>query len=115
MSRNEDHFGICFRDFADEASSAAAKIEIGDFSETFPVDLSYWSAADYVSSWRAALAFLESARNSTSCLVSSITDPVQSNFFGCWPMYRVGEDVFVQNAVVFFDELDGPFDPEAPW
>jgi hypothetical protein len=115
MSGDDEHFSIRFESLGDQAVRATAKIEVGDFSENFPVDLRYWSAADYANSWRRALEVLAGSQTSTSCLVSSITDPSDSNFFSCWPMYRVGENVFVQNAVVFFDELDAPFDPQAPW
>ena len=40
-----------------------------------------------------------------------MTDPVTSNFLVCWPLYREGEDVYVQNAIVLLDEIEGVFDP----
>jgi hypothetical protein len=30
-------------------------------------------------------------------------------------MYREGDDVYIQNAIIFLDETEGVFDPEAPW
>jgi hypothetical protein len=32
----------------------------------------------------------------------------------CWPMYREDEDAYIQNAIIFLDEIEGPFDPAAP-
>ncbi|MFJ8932088.1 hypothetical protein ACIRLA_36515 [Streptomyces sp. NPDC102364] len=48
-------------------------------------------------------------------LVASITDPESSNFISCWPVYREGDLVYVQNSLIFLDELTEPFDPQAPW
>jgi hypothetical protein len=47
--------------------------------------------------------------------MTSMTDPRNSNFLVCWPMYRAGEDVFVQNAMIFLDETTEDFDPASPW
>jgi len=47
--------------------------------------------------------------------MTSMTDPENSNFLTCWPMYREGEDVYVQNAIIFLDEIEGAFDPATPW
>jgi CdiI N-terminal domain len=88
---------------------------IGDFTETFVVPLGFWGEADYRASWRRAFEVLEGDPCAVSCLMASMTDPVTSNFLICWPMYREGEDVYVQNAIVLLDEIEGPFDPGAPW
>ncbi|MGW6534080.1 hypothetical protein [Streptomyces venezuelae] len=50
-----------------------------------------------------------------SCLVTSITDPATADFVFCWPLYRRGTDVYVQNAVVFLGELADAFRPTEPW
>ena len=88
---------------------------IGEFTETFVVPLGFWGEADCRASWRRAFEVLEGDPRAVSCLMTSMTDPVASNFLVCWPMYREGEDVYVQNAIVLLDEMEGRFDPGAPW
>ena len=66
-------------------------------------------------SWRRAFEVLEGDPRAVACLMTSMTDPVTSNFLICWPLYREGEDVYVQNAIVLLDEIEGRFDPGAPW
>ena len=79
------------------------------------VPLGFWGEADYRASWRRAFEVLEGDPRAVACLMTSMTDPATSNFLICWPMYREGEDVYVQNAIVLLDEIEGPFDPGAPW
>lgn len=96
-------------------SQAVGRIKVGDFTETFRMDLSFWTVDEYRQSWRRALAELQRAEKVTSCLISSITDPECSNFISCWPMYRDGDAVYLQNSIIFLAELDEPFDPQEPW
>ncbi|MFI9049632.1 hypothetical protein [Streptomyces sp. NPDC053427] len=91
------------------------RITVGEFSEEFRMNLSYWGVPDYRRQWICALERLEDGPSAVSCLVSSITDPEDSNFIFCWPLYRSGGTVFVQNAIIFLDELREKFDPENPW
>jgi hypothetical protein len=70
---------------------------------------------DYRNSWRRAFEVLDADPRAASCLMTSMTDPLSSNFLVSWPMYREGEDVYIHNALIFLDEIGGVFDPEAPW
>ena len=94
---------------------------MGDFEEPFSMNLSYWETEDYLRSWRRALRILEESDTAVSCLVSSITEPETSNFVFCWPLYRQGDDVFVQNSVIFLEgsgvdaDVEVPFREDAPW
>ncbi|MGH3294143.1 MAG: hypothetical protein ACRDP7_20280 [Trebonia sp.] len=99
----------------DGSMEAFGSITIGDFMETFRVPLGFWEESDYRRSWRQAFEVLSANLHSTSCLMTSMTDPRNSNFLTCWPMYREGEDVYIQNAIIFLDEIEGAFDPAAPW
>jgi hypothetical protein len=96
-------------------AEACGRIVIGDFTETFTVPLGFWGESDYYCSWRQAFEVLAASPTSTSCLMTSMTDPSNSNFLVCWPMYREDENVYIQNAIIFLDEIDGAFDPAAPW
>lgn len=79
------------------------------------MNLNFWSVDEYRQSWSRALLKLEEGEAPTSCLISSITDPDKSNFVFCWPLYRRGEKLFVQNSVIFLDGLEAKFDTENPW
>jgi hypothetical protein len=97
------------------SAEARGTIVIGNFTETFTAALGFWDESDYRRSWRRAFEVLEVGPGSASCLMTSVTDPRSSNFLVCWPMYREGEDVYVQHAVIFLDEVGAAFDPAAPW
>jgi hypothetical protein len=98
-----------------DSPTALGRITVDGFFETFEMSLTFWNAEEYRASWRDALGELGKRDNATSCLVSSITDPSTSNFVFCWPLYRNGDDVFVQNAVIFLEDLTESFDPARPW
>ena len=98
-----------------DSSTALGRIAVGGFSETFEMSLAFWNAEEYRASWRDALEMLGRRDDAIACLVSSITDPSTSNFVFCWPLYRNGDDVFVQNAVIFLEDLTESFDPARPW
>jgi hypothetical protein len=95
--------------------SARGRITVGDFAEEFEASLTYWSADDYHASWQAALSVLAATESATSCLISSLTDPATSNFVFCWPLYRDGDDVYVQSSLIFLENLPGTFDAARPW
>ncbi|MFD5665034.1 hypothetical protein ACFWIK_08955 [Streptomyces anthocyanicus] len=98
------------------AGEALGCIRVGEFEERFPMSVSYWNVARYEMSWRRCLELLvEGGPDTTSCLVTSITDPANSNFVFCWPLYRSGSIVHVQNSIMFLDELEEEFAPDEPW
>ncbi|MEV7112503.1 hypothetical protein [Streptomyces anulatus] len=94
---------------------ATGRITVGDFAESFYMDLSYWSIDEYERSWRDSIQVIFDGEERDSCLIASITNPEASNFIFCWPLYRRGEGVIVQNSIIFLDELERNFDPLEPW
>lgn len=96
-------------------AEAPGLIVIGAFAETFKAPLGFWGESDYRRSWRRAFEVLSANPHSSSCLMTSMTDPGNSNFLTCWPMYREGEDVYIQHAIIILDEIEGRFDHAAPW
>ena len=94
---------------------AVGCITVGDFEENFPMDLTYWSVEQYRESWIQSLRVLESRNEATSCLISSITDPANTNFIFCCPLYRSGNIVCVQNSAIFLEEIEEDFAPGEPW
>ncbi|MCX4756215.1 hypothetical protein [Kitasatospora purpeofusca] len=102
-------------DMTGSLTEAVGRIVIGDFVESFRVPLGFWSESDYRRSWHQAFDALKGDLNARSCLMVSMTDPESSNFLTCWPMYRDGENVYIQNAIIFLDELESSFDIGEPW
>lgn len=93
---------------------AYAEIDLNGFKEAFQVDLSFWSRRDYETQWRQAVERII-AGESRSCLIASMPDPATANFVFTWPMYALGDEVAVQNRVMFMDEIQGEFDPLNPY
>ncbi|GLW91215.1 hypothetical protein [Actinokineospora globicatena] len=96
-------------------ASVTGCITIGESREYFQAPLDYWGLADYRRSWSVALRKLVDGELATSCLLVSVTDPASANFIGSWPLYREGEQVFLQERLIFMDQLDAPFDIDRPW
>lgn len=42
-------------------------------------------------------------------------DPSFANFIVWWPMYRMAEQLVVQNQILFLDRLPGKFDENNPF
>lgn len=103
-------------DPTDDERQRFGRIRLNDVVERFLMDVGFWSPDDYRESWRAACARLDAAPGDVvSCLVASTCDPTEANFLWTWPLYRVGDTVFVQNSLVFLDELETPLDLTRPW
>ncbi|MCY0938053.1 hypothetical protein [Streptomyces sp. H34-S4] len=98
-----------------QEAGATGRITVGDFVESFYMDLSYWSIDEYERSWRDSIQLILDGEERDSCLIVSITNPEASNFIFSWPLYRRGEDVIIQNSIIFLDELERDFDPLEPW
>ncbi|UJW28738.1 hypothetical protein L3Q67_26105 [Saccharothrix sp. AJ9571] len=98
-----------------DPQASIGRVRINDFSEKFQVDLSFWGADDYRRSWRNAFAAIDSASDGIACFLTSVTDPAKSNFVTCWPLYREGDVVYIQNTVLFLENLRDIFDLEYPW
>lgn len=99
---------------ADDPMVAVGEIQLGEYRESFHAVTGYWSIQDYEASWTAALRRLL-AGGEVSSLVTSLTDLQEATFVTTWPLYRSQEEVFVQNQILFLDELPAPFAPDAPW
>lgn len=102
-------FSIIFTGATVEGDPAVAvgEIHLGEYREHFHAIVRFWSTQDYEASWTAALRRLL-AGGAVSCLVASLTDPQVTTFVTTWPLYRDDEEVFVQNRLLFLDELPAP-------
>jgi hypothetical protein len=89
------------------------EITIGDYQEKFASSLKLWSVDEYRRQWRSALKeIIEGVGKSQSALITLAGD-VQSNIsITCWPLYRDGDVVYVQNRFLFADDLPRSFKVE---
>ena len=86
---------------------ALGGIELGDESDAFAADLRFWSVADYQAQWREGIARLAAGQASTA-LVTSYRG-AGAAFHSIWPMWRVGQTVYVQERLIL-DETIGATD-----
>ncbi|MDR3431686.1 MAG: hypothetical protein P4L95_07230 [Rouxiella aceris] len=87
-----------------------ASIIIDDFSETMNIPLSYWNISDYKDNWLSSLEEgLANKKHAT--LAVSMYEPENTNFIFTWVLYFSGNNVFVQNSILFLDECPG-FTPQ---
>jgi hypothetical protein len=103
-------------DPTDDEGQHYGRIRINGHVERFPMDVGFWSPDDYRRSWWESCARLDAAPGDiASCLVASTGDPAKASFIWTWPLHRIGNTVFVQNNLVFLDELETPLDLTRPW
>jgi hypothetical protein len=98
------------------ARALYGKIRIGEFSDTFIASLRFWNRERYEEHWmKAVQRVVEGADRST--LVTSYNEPsdVPDEFLFWWPVYRDNGVVYIQNQMLFFEQLEGPFSETAPW
>lgn len=88
------------------AQVLVGRIKMEGVEECFHSPVSYWRREEYLQSWYSSLCQgINEKRHSV--LVTSMLDPKNSNFVMVWVLYYVGENVYIQNSVVFLDEV-GP-------
>jgi hypothetical protein len=109
------NFSIAFTGFDEEDPLVAiGELKLGEHSEYFESVLEFWGLEDYERSWATGLRRLLGGA-SVSCLATSMIDPPTANFVEVWPLYRDGDDVYVQDQLIFMDQLTHQFDAAAPW
>jgi hypothetical protein len=74
------------------------EIVIGAFRERFSLDQSDWSSADYVASWRSAVAELLAGAPAVALMTSSAR-PETELVRRAWTLYRQAETIFVQDRL----------------
>lgn len=79
------------------------EIVIGDHTESFWAPLWYWSVADYERQWKEGLIRVVEGQTK-SCLITSMNDPTLAKFIFWWPLYRVGNQIYIQNHILFLDK-----------
>ncbi len=94
------------------------KIVIGDFQETFATSLASWTRSEYDLHWKKALEKLVAGGDRSALLADYVEPPVypySGGYLFWWPLYRDGDAVYVQNHILFFEQLSQPFSADRPW
>lgn len=89
-------------------------IRLATFEERFVAPLVYWTVADYRRQWREGIRRCLDGQT-RSCLITSMRDLAIANFIQWWPLYRVGDEVYVQNQLLFLESIHGAFQPGDPY
>jgi hypothetical protein len=90
------------------------QIQIGDFCETFVASLACWDQIQYAQHWASAVSRIMEGQE-RSALVTSFLEPSLSHHLVWWPMYRDRDVVYIQNQLLFFDQLAQPFSSKHLW
>jgi hypothetical protein len=95
----------------EDASAKATRglIVLGDSTEDFLSNLREWTESQYREQWaRSIRSLVEGKRKAV--LITTFSSPTVASHLEWWALYRLGERVFAQNQLVFFDNLKSEFD-----
>jgi len=97
----------------DQSPIAGGVLCAGDSLLRVPVDLAYWTVADYKRQWADGIQRLARGASS-SALVYGYRGPEDAAHL-MWALWRDDQRVYVQDLAVVSSELDAPFDPSNPY
>lgn len=98
--------------YEDESIPAAkGRLLLGGDVEGFIANLGEWSQAMYRSQWRQSLDSLLNGE-SKAVLITTYSDPSIASHLEWWALYVVGDKVYLQNQLLFYDDLRKPFSIE---
>ncbi len=107
-------FSISFLDepvFYDEDRPLAfGEIVLSNHRENFDANLFEWTKQDYETQWRKAIQLVLEGQK--SALMVYYVSPAASPNFEWWAMYPVGDVVYFQNHLPWYENLTRPFSVE---
>lgn len=83
-------------------------IVLDDFMENFSSSLFEWSKQQYLEQWQQALSTIVGGATKAA-LITSYVGPQNASHLVWWSLYRVNQLVYVQNHLLFYDQLTRPF------
>lgn len=90
------------------------EIAMGDFVEGFESQIGFWSPMDYTAQWIAGAS--RAANGSiASCLITSITDPLNEEFLRWWLLYPRKDVVILRESLLLVHELPQKFTTTEPY
>src|ERR1700676_4957520 len=93
--------------------AASGLLTIGNSKEGFYSSLYQWSKQDYEGQWRQAINVLLNESSKAALIVEYIGP--DASHLEWWPMYKVGDKVYLQNQLLFYNQLPVPFSLENPF
>jgi hypothetical protein len=95
--------------YDDPATAEASGILVlGDAKEHFGSSLFQWNKKDYESQWRLAIKTLLDGMD-RAALITEYLGPDVATHLQWWPMHVIGNTVFIQHHLLFYDQLAEPF------
>jgi hypothetical protein len=92
---------------------ALGKVTLGNFAEGFESSLSFWSITDYQNQWiEAAQRIFEFDR---TAFITDLDNPQTVRFITWWKAWKIEERIFVQNQLLFLEQLSDAFDLSNPY
>ena len=88
--------------------AATGVLILGDHRESFLASLYDWSRQDYENQWRHAIEAVLDAGDKAA-LITTFVSPQVGTHLEWWPMYLVGNRVFFQDQLLFYEKLSRPF------
>lgn len=94
----------------DDKTTPAARgiLMLGAAREYFLASLYHWSKKDYEKQWHHAIKTLLDGRNKAA-LITTYGSPEVATHLEWWPMYVRDCTVFIQDHLLFYDQLAEPF------
>jgi len=103
-------FKILLDNIIEGESLVTGRIYINDFDELLEIPLSYWEVSDYKAHWKESINRIVNKDETKSALITEMYDPDTANFIVWWLLYREGDNIFIQNQVLFLNQIEGKFD-----
>lgn len=85
------------------------RITLGNYTERFFVSLEYWSVTDYRRHWYEAINRIVKCSR-VSSLITSMDNPTTAKYIEWRPMYRIRDNLYIQDHLLFLKTLRTPFD-----
>ncbi len=83
--------------------------------EGFYSSITYWDTAQYEKHWHDAITRLVNGAE-CSALITDMPPPSPTGYaIDWWPMWREGDNVYVQEQLIIQSELKEVFDPSNPY
>jgi len=103
---------LCFPYDDRTTPAACGLLTLGRARESFLASLYQWGVEDYERQWKQAVAVLLNKKNKAA-LITTYGSPEVATHLEWWPMYLVGDIVYFQNHLLFYEQLPGRFSMES--
>ncbi|MGB7282332.1 MAG: hypothetical protein WBE13_08735 [Candidatus Acidiferrum sp.] len=87
---------------------------LGEAKEYFGSSLYEWTKKEYETQWRNSIKTLLHG-NDRAALITEYVGPQDATHLEWWPLYVVADEVFIQNHLLFYDQLTEPFSTQNPF